>query len=254
MVTLAANFADNIQKIQSVVIAPFKSDVETRTLYGKVYAYSDDQQGITNARVTLELEHAAQTTTDTHGEFQFEIPKSDVGKKVLVSVRAAGFAPFDFPQLDLAPPFNKLPIPLNPLVPPPKQLSDPSASITGVSLPHGSHRSINRFHFDYTFDPPGRRDWYRVGDRLWVELYRDNRLSFFVVAGQETVDGCNGTIVIKSPVSEFDSTNAAIVFSPDQKGAMQIFVPEAGCNPLWLRFRYERTGQWIWLQQMLGIE
>lgn len=148
-------------------------------------------------------------------------------------------------------PLEKLDIPLSPLVDPGLEIGQPDVTLKGHAdqLSASDPIDFTSFEFDYTFDPPGPRRWTRIDDRLWIEVYQDNKLSFFPVLESATVDGCRGTIVVKSPITEFDEAHRTITFNADAR-VQQIFLPAKSCRPLWLRFRHPPAKEWLWLQEM----
>jgi hypothetical protein len=240
---------ENVAKLWSRIGMYVASDEGLRTLHGRVHAFGDSHLPVAGASVLIGLDREATVKSDTRGEFEAIIPADQLGKHVLVSIRAYGYAPFDFPALPLVTPLAKLEIPLSPLV-------DPGpAARQDVTVVGRERRAVEdpldftTFEFDYTFDPPGRRRWTKIDDRLWIEVYQDNKLSFFPVLEKTAVDGCVGVIVAKSPISRFDEGHRTITFNADTQ-VQQIFIPGKDCRPLWLRFRFPPSQDWLWLQEM----
>src|SRR4030088_3463912 len=56
----------------------------------------------------------------------------------------------------------------------------------------------NFYVFEYKHEPlPGKRLWLRVSDQAWIERYPDGTDATFNVVGHATVEGQEGTIVVK---------------------------------------------------------
>jgi hypothetical protein len=88
----------------------------------------------------------------------------------------------------------------------------------------------------FEFDDTGnkRRDWSRSGD-TWTERYVDGRTHEFRLVGRSSVGNCSGFIAQKV------------------EDGSQVFIPDKGCEGMWLRYRYQ-TKNWGFLGQMKDIQ
>lgn len=95
-----------------------------------------------------------------------------------------------------------------------------------------------RFTFDYPYgDLAGTRYWTQVKDGVWIETYPDGKLfSPFREIGRSTYDSCKGIVVQRQ-----DAT------------ALKIFIPDKGCEKMWLWAQAGGSG-WGFLGQMNGVE
>jgi hypothetical protein len=256
-VGFASTFIENIEKLWSHVSPWVISDEASRTLYGRVHEFTDFQRSVTSAKVMVVLDEMVTLSSDNKGEFKLVVPSAEVGKRVLVSIRAVGYAPQDIPGWSLSKPLGKLDIPLSPLVDPGRGFGQADVALLGTQplvSPPSDPLNFHSFEFNYTFgNRPGLRRWTKVDDRLWIEIYKNNSLSFFPVLHTATIDGCQGSVVAKSPISELDKADRTITFNEDA-AVQQFFIPGRDCNPLWLRFRNPPAKLWHWVQEMHNIK
>jgi hypothetical protein len=251
-VTASSSLFEAADKLWTRLMSLLISDEASRTLRGSIYAFGDSREAVAGASISLDLDPPLTASTEASGTYQLTVPNTDTAKRPTLFVRAKGFAPVDYPKVALTPPIERLSIPLF-------RLADPgtAAASQSVSVASGFPRSpaengtdLRYLEFDYTFDLPGLRRWNKLTDGLWIELYQDDTLSFFTVLTSESVDGCLGTVVAKSPLKRFDEANRRIVFDKNDISVQQIFIPSSNCSPRWLRFRFPPEKRWAWLQEV----
>ncbi|MGY6039356.1 hypothetical protein [Aeromonas sp. AE23HZ002T15] len=96
-----------------------------------------------------------------------------------------------------------------------------------------------KFNFYYQFGPQaGIRDWSQVRRGVWIEMYPDS--SMFTILREverQSVDGCDGTIVTQQHSQQF-----------------KVFIPDIGCEMMWLRFQLNDNEGWQWLGKMNAIQ
>jgi hypothetical protein len=104
--------------------------------------------------------------------------------------------------------------------------------------------------FDYTFEPKGRRDWFRLDDNSWVERYNDGTLTRFDIVGPQTF-----TTTLRLPFfnTPFSIPRSSGVITRRNGGDFQVYVPDAGSPEQWLRFRANPTSDWQWLDEAKRI-
>lgn len=96
------------------------------------------------------------------------------------------------------------------------------------------------YYFDYPFQPqPGKRLWIRVTNELWLERYPNGQESIFQVLGHTTVEGTEGTIVVKVTGSE-DATGTV------NDGGLQAFIPDRGSKLMHHWYRNTERGDTKW--------
>jgi hypothetical protein len=83
------------------------------------------------------------------------------------------------------------------------------------------------FWYDYKFDEQSKRIWTRTPDALWSETYPDGRTTIFREATREKVEGIGGVIARRVPADGFE-----------------VWIPDAGKDERWLRFRSGATNVW----------
>ena len=95
--------------------------------------------------------------------------------------------------------------------------------------------AVTSFYIMFEADDTGnkRRNWSRRGD-TWIESYVDGRSHEFRLVGRSSVDNCPGLIARKV-----------------EDGA-EVFIPDKGCNNMWLRYRYQQE-EWGFLGVMQNI-
>lgn len=224
----------------------FLMPASSAELHGYVYEFGDKQTPVPNARIMFDFERRLRVTSNENGQFHVQFPREELGRSVHLSVRAEGYAPLDAPYLPTS--LKNVDVPLSPLLNP-EALGTPSLRVAPAEASTSKFLGFERFEFDYSFDPPGRRKWTRTDDGLWVESYESGKLSFFIPLEHETLDGCPGTVLAKSPISEFDEAHRTITYALTAN-TQQIFIPSAPCEPFWLRFRHPPESEWHWLAEI----
>jgi hypothetical protein len=98
------------------------------------------------------------------------------------------------------------------------------------------------FWFYYQFPPEGTRHWRKVTDTEWHEKYPDGHTDTLSIVGRTTIDGINGTVVVKLPAT------ADFWF--------ELFIPDKGSRLMWLRQRLKVGGAyppWGYVAEMYDI-
>ncbi len=106
------------------------------------------------------------------------------------------------------------------------------------------------YSFEYKANPdPGRRYWKRISEKMWSETYPSGIKSIFKVLGHATVNGIEGTIVVK--VSGTESLTGT-----DNEGGLQAFIPDKGSATMHHLYRNTGRGdtQWHDLGPMLNVQ
>ncbi|MCX6897917.1 MAG: hypothetical protein NT105_04380 [Verrucomicrobia bacterium] len=137
--------------------------------------------------------------------------------------------------------------------------ADQAAWKAGVNIPEQvtplTVRQLNTklpysYCFEYKADPdPGRRYWKRMTEKMWSETYPSGIKSTFKVLGHATVNGIEGTIVIK--VSGTESLTGT-----DNEGGLQAFIPDKGSATMHHLYRNTGRGDTKWhdLGPMLNVQ
>lgn len=119
--------------------------------------------------------------------------------------------------------------------------------LTGEQL----NTKVPQFYcFVYHAEPqPGKRYWLRMDDTTWIERYPDGLQSTFKVLGHVTVQGTEGTLVVKvaGDRNRTDTNN---------DGSLQAFIPDKGSASMQHLFRRvgEGNSEWNNLGPMLDVE
>ena len=124
------------------------------------------------------------------------------------------------------------------------------AQVTPLTVLQLNTKLPYSYCFDYKANPdPGRRYWKRTSEKTWSETYPSGIKSTFKVLGHATVNGIEGTIVVK--VSGTESLTGT-----DNQGGLQAFIPDKG-SALMHHF-YRNTGRgdtkWHDLGPMLNVQ
>jgi len=95
--------------------------------------------------------------------------------------------------------------------------------------------------FAYVTSPveiePGRREWQRVDADHWTEAYPvSKKISRFVVKTRINLNGCGGSVVANENEPDF-----------------QVFIPDKGCQAMFLWFRRGEQQNWVRLAPMIDI-
>jgi hypothetical protein len=96
---------------------------------------------------------------------------------------------------------------------------------------------LTSFRFYYQYDPAGYRYWFKMKERIWVELYPDGYNNAFDVVGQTEVDGIRGEVALR-------------VNNPDQTGKLYIFIPERGQPSRWAMHKFDAEGEWLYTAEI----
>jgi hypothetical protein len=91
-------------------------------------------------------------------------------------------------------------------------------SLTTKPAPHASDPSAKtKFWFTYAFNPPGKRDWVRVGEGKWEERWQTGEIINYTEGKRYFHDDIKGLVVTRA-----DGTLDVLI--PDGgKGAMVLF-------------------------------
>lgn len=104
--------------------------------------------------------------------------------------------------------------------------------------------------YQYNADPdPGRRYWKRTSEKTWSETYPSGIKATFRVLGHMTVNGIEGTMVVK--VSGTESLTGT-----DNQGGLQAFIPDKGSAVMHHFYRNTGRGDTKWndLGPMLNVQ
>ena len=127
------------------------------------------------------------------------------------------------------------------------EIPEATRSLTAQELTEKVPRS---YYFDYRGQPqPGPRWWLRLNDSTWIERYPDGLESRFNVVGHATVNGIEGTIVVKvSGKTQKTGT--------DNAGGLQAFIPDKGSKVMHHLYRNTARGdaEWFDLGEMKSVE
>lgn len=107
----------------------------------------------------------------------------------------------------------------------------------GAARPASSSRPVRSFSFDYTFDPPGRREWTQHDSLTWVQRLPTGQEELFKAVGATTVAEVQGTIV--RPANEHASYE---VFIPNRNSRQRF--------GRWMRFRTGQGSAWEFLGEI----
>lgn len=97
-----------------------------------------------------------------------------------------------------------------------------------------SHRAANRFAYLYMGDPAQRMEFTQVDAATWRETTPNGRTTDFRVTGRRSVEGRDGTVILRLPGAD-----------------MEIFIPDPGGSPRTLRVRDVPDGRWRLLGAMI---
>ncbi|HWY86087.1 MAG TPA: hypothetical protein VNX28_05155 [Gemmataceae bacterium] len=124
-----------------------------------------------------------------------------------------------------------------------------SKKLPEVTKEHLASKVPNFFYFDYTGEPqPGKRLWLRIDDKHFVERYPDGIESKFKIIGRATVDGVQGTALVKI-------AGDAQATGTENDGSLQVFLPDRGSAKMEFRVRFVPAGdQWGNLGEMKKVE
>jgi len=106
------------------------------------------------------------------------------------------------------------------------------------------------YYFEYRAQPdPGRRYWRRMTDSTWSETYPSGVKATFKVLGHTTVNGIEGTIVVKISGKESQTWT-------DNRGGLQAFIPDKGGEKMHHFYRNAARGDTKWhdLGPMLNVK
>jgi hypothetical protein len=118
-----------------------------------------------------------------------------------------------------------------------------------VTKEHLAAKVPNFFYFDYEGPPdPGKRLWLRIDDKHFVERYPSGMESKFKIIGRATVDGVQGTVLVKI-------AGDAQATGTENDGTLQSFIPDRGSAQMIFRFRILPQGdRWNILGAMKKVE
>jgi hypothetical protein len=137
--------------------------------------------------------------------------------------------------------------------------ADQPAPKAGINIPEGitpltvlqlNTKLPYSYCFEYKANPdPGRRYWKRMSENMWSETYPSGIKSTFRVLGHATVNGIEGTIVVK--VSGTESLTGA-----NNHGGLQAFIPDKGSAVMHHLYRNTGRGDAKWndLGPMLNVQ
>ncbi len=205
-------------------------------LAGVVHEFEDDRKLVANMEVMLKVVTARPTTSDGNGNYSFVLSPDDLNQTA--EVWASGndqYAPSDPVKRLLKDENGPLDLLVKARSTAPELPHDPAPqNIIPAANPTSSRPS--HFYFMYPFQPsPGRRDWTRIDEQRWIELYADGSITPFTSNGGASVDGCEGTTVAN-----------------DHTPSFEVFIPARGCSLMWTRFR-SGNGNWQFLGQMQDV-
>lgn len=137
--------------------------------------------------------------------------------------------------------------------------AEPPARKAGVNIPEKvapltvlqlNTKLPYSYSFEYKANPdPGRRYWKRISEKMWSETYPSGIKSIFKVLGHATVNGIEGTIVVKVSGTE-------TLTGTDNEGGLQAFIPDKGSTTMHHLYRNTGRGdtQWHDLGPMLNVQ